>query len=189
MIAIALDLFLATLLICALLVGLRLERRLKVLRDSQTGFAAAVIELNAAMAKAQQGLADLKAATTEAQTDLTDRIQDARGVAARLDQKTPGAAEAAVKLEAVIERATAVLARGAAERTLRAEEAAMPPPHYARSPYPARAPAPAPRPAAQEEEPLVLRPAALSRPAPRSRAPADDDLFEAPLSMRPGDRR
>jgi hypothetical protein len=83
---IGLNLLLVALLIAALAFGWRLERRLKALRDSHDGFARAVADLDAAAARAEQGLADLRAATDEAADSLAGRIETARVLAARLDQ-------------------------------------------------------------------------------------------------------
>jgi hypothetical protein len=83
---IGLNLLLVVLLIAALAFGWRLERRLKALRDSHDGFARAVADLDAAAARAEQGLADLRAATDEAADSLAGRIETARALAARLDQ-------------------------------------------------------------------------------------------------------
>lgn len=77
---------LAVLLFAALLMGWRLNRRLKALRDSHDGFAAAVQELNAAATRAEQGLADLRAATDEAVDLLADRIDKGRTLANKLDR-------------------------------------------------------------------------------------------------------
>jgi ABC-type transporter Mla subunit MlaD len=66
--------------------GWRLNRRLKALRDSHDGFAIAVRELNAAAARAEQGLADLRAATDEAVDELADRIEKGRSLATRLER-------------------------------------------------------------------------------------------------------
>ena len=198
-IAICLDLVLITLLFLALWIGFRLEKRLKLLRDSQAGFVNAVAELNAGVDKAQSGLAELRAATLEARTELADRIQDAKGMTSRLERQAVVATEAAVKLEALIERANAI------------------------RPMPMRPPAPSAHPGegrdpgllgrlvprrepVEREEPLTLRRAALSQPVEksldpglrrderlggvpadtRSRARIDDDLFEGPLSIRGG---
>lgn len=86
MIAIGLNLFLAVLLLAALAMGWRLNRRLKALRDSHDTFAKAVTELNWAAQRAEQGLADLRAATDEAADSLGDRIEKARQLTQRLDQ-------------------------------------------------------------------------------------------------------
>ena len=78
LIGLALNLLLAGLLVAALGMGWRLNRRLKALRDSHDGFAVAVAELNIAAARAEQGLADLRAATDEAVDILGDRIEKGR---------------------------------------------------------------------------------------------------------------
>lgn len=85
-IGLILNLVLAGLLLAALGMGVRLNRRLKALRDSQDGFASAVAELNAAAQRAEQGLADLRAATDEATDDLADRIEKGRALAAKLER-------------------------------------------------------------------------------------------------------
>src|SRR5512140_30024 len=85
-IGLAMNLLLAGLLIAALGMGWRLNRRLKALRDSHDGFAVAVAELNTAAARAEQGLADLRLATDEAVDILGDRIEKGRTLAARLDR-------------------------------------------------------------------------------------------------------
>src|SRR5512140_2570637 len=85
-IGLAMNLLLAGLLIAALGMGWRLNRRLKALRDSHDGFAVAVAELNTAAARAEQGLADLRAATDEAVDILGDRIEKGRTLANRLDR-------------------------------------------------------------------------------------------------------
>jgi hypothetical protein len=85
-IAIGLNLLLAGLLAAALMMGYRLNARLKALRDSHEGFAKAVADLDAAAARAEQGLADLRAATDEATDALADRIEKARALTAKLDR-------------------------------------------------------------------------------------------------------
>ena len=86
LIGLAMNALLATLLLAALMMGWRLNRRLKALRDSHDGFAAAVIDLNAAAARAEQGLADLRAATDEAVDMLGDRIEKGRALALKLER-------------------------------------------------------------------------------------------------------
>ena len=83
-IGLVMNLLLACLLFAALGMGWRLNGRLKALRDSHDGFAIAVRELNTAAARAEQGLADLRAATDEAVDLLADRIDKGRTIAARL---------------------------------------------------------------------------------------------------------
>ena len=90
-IAIGMNLMLAGLLAAALMMGFRLNGRLKHLRDSHDGFARAVAELDVAAARAEQGLADLRAATDEAADTLADRIEKARALSTRLDRQLQGA--------------------------------------------------------------------------------------------------
>jgi hypothetical protein len=85
--AIALNGLLAILLLIALAFGVRLERRLKALRDSHEGFAKAVADLDRAAMRAEQGLADLRAATDEAADTLADRIAQAHALAVQLDER------------------------------------------------------------------------------------------------------
>lgn len=93
LIAIMMNLLLAGLLIAAMVVGLRLNKRLKALRDSHEGFEAAVRELNHAAMRAEQGLADLRAATDEATDLLSDRIEKGRQLAAKLEKLVSAAPE------------------------------------------------------------------------------------------------
>lgn len=103
-IAIGMNLMLAGLITAALVLGMRLNNRLKALRDSHEGFAKAVHDLDAAAQRAEQGLADLRAATDEAHDALADRIEKARALTAKLDRQllnAPAArAEAPVRAEA-----------------------------------------------------------------------------------------
>jgi uncharacterized membrane protein len=108
-IAIGLNLLLAGLLAAALMMGYRLNIRLKALRDSHEGFAKAVAELDAAAARAEQGLADLRAATDEATDALADRIEKARALTAKLDRQTQDHGRSAPA--AAVTAATAALTR------------------------------------------------------------------------------
>ncbi len=159
-VAIGMNLMLASLLAAALLMGYRLNARLKALRDSHEGFAKAVAELDSAAARAEQGLADLRAATDEAHDALADRIEKARALTAKLDRQLQSAPspvsrasreEPAVDddVERVAHRLGALLS-GSRER----------------------------RP---EREPLARREA----PAPRARPSLDDDLFDQPTERQP----
>ena len=125
-IAYCLDLVLASLLLAALYVGLRLDRKLKALKDSHAGFAGAVAELDAAIVKAQDGLATLKSTANQVETAISDRVQDAKGMTARLDQQTGAAKTAADRLEQLLERYTATPAhardREALSRSAPAQE-------------------------------------------------------------------
>lgn len=87
-VGLAMNALLAALLAAALAMGWRLNRRLQALRDSHEGFAVAVRELNTAAARAEKGLADLRAATDEAVDMLADRIEKGRALAAKLEKLT-----------------------------------------------------------------------------------------------------
>lgn len=194
--AIALNGLLAILLLIALAFGVRLERRLKALRDSHEGFAKAVADLDRAAMRAEQGLADLRAATDEAADTLADRISRAQALAAQLDERLnqpivtppptsssrePGARPDAGPRVATPEPRSAPRPIRAAEpelppetpRRLRAEDFEKLLDREARIPRDAPPPSPA-RPSAPKE-------------TPRSRARIDDDLFEGPENPpRPG---
>jgi hypothetical protein len=186
LIALAMNGFLAVLLIAALVFGWRLERRLKALRDSHEGFAKAVTELDQAAARAEQGLADLRAATDEAAETLAVRIERAQALAAQLEERT---SRPLPPTSARPERA---------ERPVARED------RFERPALTRREPEPAPQPdrrlKAEDFERLLDRedripPAArstlgapsASRETPRSRARIDDDLFDGPTDgSRPG---
>jgi len=182
LVALAMNGFLAVLLIAALVFGWRLERRLKALRDSHEGFAKAVTELDQAAARAEQGLADLRAATDEAAETLALRIERAQALAAQLDERVnrPLAAPAPRAAERV-EREVPPLARPARERPetapqlerrLKAEDFERLLEREDRIP-------PAARP--------TLGASSAPRDPPRSRARIDDDLFDGPTDgSRPG---
>lgn len=176
LIAVALNLLLAVLLVVALGFGWRLERRLKALRDSHAGFAKAVADLDQAAARAEQGLADLRAATDEASEALADRIERATALAARLDETlnrpvvTPPPAAPRPRPEA----AEAPLKP---DRRLKAEDFERLLEREARARPAARAPRPADEPVARPVPPKPVPP----KETPRSRARVDDDLFEGPV--------
>lgn len=164
-IAFAMNGLLAVLLIVALGFGWRLERRLKALRDSHEGFAKAVKDLDQAAARAEQGLADLRAATDEAAETLAVRIERAQALAAQLDERISNPPPSRP------ERATAPV-RGrvedvppSAERRLKAEDFERLLERESRLPPTAR--------------PTLSAPAAHPE-TPRSRARVDDDLFDGP---------
>ncbi len=157
--AIALNGLLAVLLLIALAFGVRLERRLKALRDSHEGFAKAVADLDRAAKRAEQGLADLRAATDEAHDALADRIEKARALTAKLDRQlqnaptTTAPRRAEPVSESDVERVTHRLgALLSASRDRRPE----------REPEPTRREA-----------------------APAARPSLDDDLFDQPVERRP----
>lgn len=155
LIGIALNLLLACLLGAALWMGWRLNKRLTALRDSHDGFAKAVAELNAAAARAEKGLADLRLASDEATDVLADRIEKGRALAQ--------------KLERLIDQAPATPARPEPQEEMRSQERRL------------GALLAAAREARQRPERLVRSEPA---PAARSRPAFEDDLFEdAPLTL------
>ena len=185
-VALIMDALLAVLLTAALGLGVRLNARLKALRDGQAGFAAAVAELNQAAGRAEAGLASLKIASEEAHDQLLKRIETARELTRRL--------------EAASTRAAAPPQTPSPTPTL-GPAWVRPPPERptAAAPEPAPEPAPAVRPnapawarrlqAARAEPPrrdapaasIDLAPAGPSEPRapdPRRRAALDDDLFD-----------
>jgi len=101
----ALNGLLIALLAAALVMGMRLNRRLKTLRASQHDFALAVQQLNNAAARAEQGLAELRAASDEALDLLSDRIDKGRQLAAKLERLTQQAPAVERLAEAEAERA------------------------------------------------------------------------------------
>jgi hypothetical protein len=182
--AIALNGLLAILLLVALGFGVRLERRLKALRDSHEGFAKAVADLDRAAMRAEQGLADLRAATDEAADTLADRIDRAQALATQLDERLN---------RPMVTPPPAATSRPAAARP------AIPRPEIA--PEPETPSETSRRLRAEDFEKLLDREARIPRdiapPAagrasgpketPRSRARIDDDLFEGPEDPpRPG---
>lgn len=84
-IGVGLDLLLGVLLVVALVFGVRLERKLKALRQGQESFAQAVRELDGAARRAEAGLANLREAADEAHDSLHDRILKARELKQQLD--------------------------------------------------------------------------------------------------------
>jgi hypothetical protein len=169
--AIALNGLLAILLLVALGFGVRLERRLKALRDSHEGFAKAVADLDRAAMRAEQGLADLRAATDEAADTLADRIDKAQALATQLDERlnrpmvTPSPAVPRPAIPRP-ERAPEPETPSETSRRLRAEDFEKLLDREARIPRDIAPPA-AGRPSGPKE-------------TPRSRARIDDDLFEGP---------
>ena len=84
MTGIVLDAVLMLLLVAALGYGVRLEKKLRALREGQLAFAGAVTELNQAAGRAEAALASLREASQE--TDmLHDRIVKAREVKQQLE--------------------------------------------------------------------------------------------------------
>lgn len=178
-IAFAMNCLLAMLLLAAMMVGLRLEKRLRGLRDSHAGFAQAAFDLNAAIARAETGLAEMRKALRDADETLTERVDEARA--------------AARKLETAMRRAEPQMAF--AERAAPAQpQAAAPDADLDALPIKdllARlrgSLSPADR---AEAEVLPLRDRVEPPAQARSRARVDDDLFEidAPALRRAGAAR
>ena len=146
-ISLAMDGLLAVLLLTAVAVGVRLNGKLKVLRESQTGFVKAVGDLDLAAARAESGLSALRAATQEAHDQLLTRIDTARTLAARLDRAAEDAQSASARLEEGVRGAETAMRRaqaaGETASRIAAERASAPP-----VAAPALTPAPAPAPAA-----------------------------------------
>jgi hypothetical protein len=136
-IAVGLDGLLALLLLLALGLGLKLNTRLKALRESQAGFAAAVLELNQAAARAEAGLSALKTASESAHDDLLARIETARGLVTRLERASgeaqralapsPERTAAPIRAPGGTLAAIAALAEGRLPETRPPERAAAPP--------------------------------------------------------------
>lgn len=160
MISIGLNLILGVLLACALVLGLRLERKLRGLRDSHADFSKAVGELDRAAGRTETSLAALRAGTETAKSEVASRIDQARIACQRLEKLVADADKAANRLAA---------------QPLALMDRAPPPARPVQAPPP---PAPAPS--------AIARP----EPTPsRSRAKlVDDDLFAqgpAPAARRP----
>jgi hypothetical protein len=182
-VALGLDILLVLLLLAALGVGLRLNRRLTALREGHAGFAKAVAELNAAAARAEAGLKELRAAADETHDDLLTRIETARGLIGKLDT-------AAANAERAVEKAAAAPPpRPAAARPLRFADPAA----RSQMEWPQMERVPAERPQAERprtppvgapspfdlplDTPVDIREEQLTFPS-RRRLAADDDLFE-----------
>jgi hypothetical protein len=157
-IAIGLDLLLAVLLGGALMMGWRLNGRLKALRASQIDFAKAVMELDAAAARAEAGLTALRGAAEEAHDSLLARIDTARALAAKLEKAEASAEGAARRAEAAAAEVKA--AQPPVRETLREPMDSLRPPNPLR-----------------ETLSRIESGGARPRPAPRRRPIADEALF------------
>ncbi|MGH6955971.1 MAG: DUF6468 domain-containing protein [Caulobacteraceae bacterium] len=212
-IGLIMDTLLGLLLVGALAVGWRLERRLKALKASHQSFSRAVEDLDRAAGRAEQGLSDLRAATDEAAETLATRIERAGYLAGRLEKLTAEAEGAEARLaaaprperrppegrDAVFARfaqrygarpaagPVSALAEAAARNDLILEDELEPTP----APSTEAALRAAPR-IAPEAMARIERLRALARPRPQSGLRAagpranDDDLFEAPARRAAG---
>ncbi len=197
LVALSMDVFLAVLLIAALVLGVRLNARLKALRQSHEGFARAIVELNDAAVRAERGLAGLREAATETHDSLLARIDTARSLAAKLDGQIQTA-------RGLIESQT--LARSSPSAAAAPLELSRQAPARGRPGDEAEA-APTPDPlrrlalrfglsgGGESVQAAPQRAVATPRPAKptRQRLPEEDDLFEPPHSRahdaRPHDSR
>ena len=114
LVALTLNLTLGVLLVGAMMLGLRLDRRLRALRESHLSFAKAVSELDQASVRTQAGLNELKATAEGVRADLVDQLDKARALADRLVKLT---GEADAKAQALVKARAAApsLARQLAE--------------------------------------------------------------------------
>ena len=78
LVALTLNLTLGVLLAGAMMLGLRLDRRLRALRESHQSFAKAVSELDQAALRTQAGLNELRDTAESVRSDLAARIDSAR---------------------------------------------------------------------------------------------------------------
>ncbi len=196
MTGIILDSLLIVLLLSAIAYGVKLERKLKALRDGQLAFAGAVAELNSAAGRAENALATLRASGQE--TDLLhDRIMKARAVKQELEvliSRAPrgagtGRAEAlAEPVEEPLELrvpASAVTPLLDDEARARRMASLMERIEGARAVMKTPTPRPAPRPpVAEEPRPSpMLQALAANQTAQqrlnRARRSLDDDMFAA----------
>jgi hypothetical protein len=172
-IGIGLNLLLAGLLAVALGMGWRLNRRLAVLRESHEGFTRAVHDLDVAAQRAEQGLADLRAATDEATDLLADRIEKARALAQKLEMLTARAPAAQSPAPQRMSAATVVRAQEPDLELDRPVDSSRLGALIGAARAASARPTPSPVPLRREPP-----------PAPRPRV-ADDDLFDEPAGRMP----
>ena len=101
LVSIALDSILFLLLIFALWYGMRLERRLKELRNAYSGFATAVVDLDASAAKAQKALNDMRQTSESTQDLIHERVLTARELTAKLEVQVERAERVLAQLEKI----------------------------------------------------------------------------------------
>jgi hypothetical protein len=162
-VALTLNITLGVLLVGAMILGLRLDRRLRALRESHKSFAKAVSELDQAALRTQSGLNELKATAEGVRADLSEQLHNARILSDRLIKLTSEAdAQAQALAKAQADAQAQVLAQGKTRPEVAAKSLTDRPAHPRR----------------------IAEPAAAPRPglAPRSRAIVDDDLFETAQS-------
>ena len=182
---------LGVLLLGALALGWRLEGRLKALRASQGAFIRAVEDLDRAAARAEQGLADLRAATDEAAESLAGRIDRAKSLSAKLEMLTGQATNVEAKMAAQVPQPPtreAALARFTERFASKAEPRPAPSPRsdLILEDEPDVRPADPPAVSARLER---LKALAQLQSQMRERTRRDDELFSSPPSRRVGGAR
>jgi chromosome segregation ATPase len=90
---------LAGLLAATLICCVRLDRRLRLLRNDQESLSATVRALNAAVTAAQSSLAGLRAAAHDADESLGRKVSSARGLADELSLLTSAGERIAARIE------------------------------------------------------------------------------------------
>jgi len=189
MIAIGLNLILGVLLSCALILGLRLELKLRRLRDSHADFAKAVGELDQAAGRTETSLASLRAGTETAKNEVASRIDQARVACQRLEKLVADADKAADRLAAqplmLLDRAPPPRAPAAPAPTPPAPSAiARPGPDLLRSAAPAPA-RPAPQAAPLRSRARLIDDDLFAQgPPPAARKPAADPVAVAAAAPR-----
>ena len=155
LVVVSLELLLAFLLLATLFFGVKLERKLKALRQSQAGFASAVRDLDSAAQRTEAGLDALRYATEQARNVLVERMDAAQAMALRLEQLSAEAETAALRAEtATINAAKAASPPPPPPRPALAYEADQPETRtYAR---PLRAPDPVPAPPSRLRQAAAL---------------------------------
>lgn len=185
LVGISLNVLLLLLLAAGLAYGMRLERRLKALREGHAVFAQAVRELDQSVLRAEAGLDQLRKAGEEARDGLHDRILKGREAISELERLIARAERVRAQPQVAIqaqpapapqtrlqerpqerpqERRSALRGEGEAERVVQAILSL----------------------GESDRAPVLRGPAqafervAEPRPARRPRTAVDDDLFEAP---------
>jgi hypothetical protein len=188
-VTIGLDALLALLLIAALVMGARLNGRLKSLRESYAGFAQAVGDLDAAAQKADSALKALHVASEEAHDSLLGRIDAARVLVTKLEKAGEAAEKATLRAEDAAARAatlpsaaSSVAPRRSLNELLAARDSRVAAADSGLRLEPRLDVKPDSRP-----EPRSERAAPALLPTPRRRPTADEDLFaDAEDGVRPG---
>ena len=90
---------LAGLLAATLICCVKLDRRLRLLRNDQESLSGAVRALNAAVAAAQTSLSGLRAAAQDADESLGRKVSSARGLADELSLLTSAGERIAARIE------------------------------------------------------------------------------------------